>query len=129
MTTKYLSSWLYLISIIINTISQILNNFSWWLNTITIKISFISPIFIPSDPMRPRATTFIKINNSAFFLLSFFGNVSNKKTPLKHLIFHFFDASSSSKLFNGLLGNITFLIEIMFLIRKYLLYRYYQPKN
>ena len=62
-------------------------------------------------------------------LFGFLGNVSNKKTPLKHRIFHFFVASSSSKLFNGLLGNITFLIEIMFLIRKYLLYLYYQPKN
>ena len=79
--------------------------------------------------MRSRASTFIKVNYTTFFIIRFLGNVSNKKTPLKHGIFNSFTASSNSKLFNGLLGNITFLIDIIFLIRKYLLYLYYQPKN
>ena len=55
MTTEYLPSWLYLISIIINSISQILNNFSRWLNTITIKVNFISPVFIPKTATKKYA--------------------------------------------------------------------------
>ena len=78
--------------------------------------------------MRTRSTTYIEVYYTTFFLLGFLGNVSSKKTPLKDGILSFFTAYSYSKLFNGLLGNITFLIEIMFLIRKYLLYLYYQPK-
>ena len=81
--------------------------------------------------MRAETTTFIKVYNSTFFIIRFFRVMYLiKKTPLKHRIFNFFATSSNSKLFNDLLGNITlFLTEIMFLIRKYLLYLYYQPKN
>ena len=75
--------------------------------------------------MRARATAFIEVYYTAFFLFGFFGNVSSKKTTLKDGILSFFTASSSSKLLNSLLGNITHLIEIIL----YLLYLYYPPKN
>ena len=65
--------------------------------------------------MRARATAFIEVYYTAFFLIWLFGNVSSKKTPLKDGILSLFTASSSSKLLNGLLGNITFLIDIIFL--------------
>ena len=49
------------------------------------------------------------------FLFGFFGNVSNKKTPLKDGILSLFAASSNSKLLNGLFGKITFSTEIIFI--------------
>ena len=51
---------------------------------------------------------------SYVYYFGFLGKVSNKKTPLKNGIFNFLTASSKSKLLNGLFGNFTFLIEIMF---------------
>ena len=130
MTTKYLPHWLNLIGVITYRFSYVIDNLNRRLHTITIEVDFSFTIFIPSDPMRARATTFIKVYyTTLFFIRLFFGNVSGKKTPLKDEIFNLFAASSNSKLFNDLLGNITFLIEIMFLIRKYLLYLYYRPKN
>ena len=63
--------------------------------------------------MRVRATAFIEVYYTTL-LFGFFGNVSSKKTPLKDGIFNLLAASSNSKLFNGLLSNIMFLIEIIF---------------
>ena len=48
------------------------NNFCRRLHTITIKVNFIFTIFIPSDPMRSRTTTFIKVNYPTFFIIRFF---------------------------------------------------------
>ena len=64
--------------------------------------------------MHAGATLLSKFTIPHSFLFGFFGNVSSKKTPLKDGILSFFTASFSSKLLNGLLGNITFLIEIFF---------------
>ena len=51
-----------------------------------------------------------------------------KKTPLTEGIFNFLAAPSSSKLFNGHVGKITFSIEISnIFMRKYLLYLYCHP--
>ena len=122
MATKYLPHWLNLIGVINYRLSLVINNFNRRLYTITIEVDFSFTIFIPKNPMRTGTTAFIKIHYATFFLIWL-------KTPLKYGSFNFFTASSNSKLLNGLLGNITFLIEIMFLIRKYLLYLHYQPKN